>query len=130
MQATKNNIDKNFKEISDNLILLYKNDENKIDINFYNKKIKQLINKFNIENREINNFVFSENTILLISYADNIYFKDKKQTLNTLKKFYNTFFKDIFNCVHILPFFLLVVMEVFQLKIIIRLKKVLVLGKI
>ena len=120
MQATKNNIDKNFKEISDNLILLYKNDENKIDINFYNKKIKQLINKFNIENREINNFVFSENTILLISYADNIYFKDKKQTLNTLKKFYNTFFKDIFNCVHILPFFLLVVMEVFQLKIIIR----------
>ena len=31
-----------------------------------------------------------------------------KQTLNTLQKFYNIFFKDIFNCVHILPFSLLV----------------------
>ena len=126
MQSTKNNIEKNFKEISDKLILLYKNDENKIDINFYDKKIKQLINKFNIENREINNFVLSENTILLIAYADNIYFKDKKQTLNTLENFYN-----IFLIAYIYYLFShLVVMEVFQLKIIIRLKKVLVLGKI
>ena len=47
MKSTKNNIDKNFREISDKLILLYKNNENKIDINFYDKKIKELIGKFN-----------------------------------------------------------------------------------
>ena len=81
MKSTKNNIDKNFKEISDKLILLYNNDENKIDINFYDKKIKELIGKFNKENPLINNFDLSENTVVLISYADNIYLNNKKQTL-------------------------------------------------
>ena len=105
MKSTKNNIDKNFREISDKLILLYNNDENKIDINFYDKKIKELIGKFNKENPLINNFDLSENTVVLISYADNIYLNNKKQTLKTLKKFHNSFLKDVFNCVHILPFF-------------------------
>ena len=85
MKSTKNNIDKNFREISDKLILLYKNNENKIDINFYDKKIKELIGKFNKENPLINNFDLSENTVVLISYADNIYLNNKKQTLNTEK---------------------------------------------
>ena len=101
MKSTDNNINKNLFEVKEKLQLLYEN----IDINLYEKKIKELINSFNIENSEIKNFVLSQNTVLLICYADSIYFKDKNKTLNTLKKFHTSFLKDVFNCIHILPFF-------------------------
>ena len=95
---------KNFlKIIKSNLNLIY--DADQVDINLYSKKIKTIISDFNSSHKSKKEFDWSESTILLISYADSIYSDDKKNTIRVLKSFHKKYFENIFDCIHLLPFF-------------------------
>ena len=101
----ENDFEKSFNDIKNKLILIYDNNEDNININYYENKIKSLITNFNKVHNSPIKFEWSQKTALLISYADNIYLDEQKNTIKVLEKFHNIFLKDVFNCVHILPFF-------------------------
>tara|TARA_B000000609_G_scaffold135620_1_gene111362 strand:+ start:2464 stop:4209 length:1746 start_codon:yes stop_codon:yes gene_type:complete len=92
-----------FGSIKNHLNSIY--DSEKINTDLYARKIKKLISDFNISNKLQKEFNWSEDTVLLISYADSIYSSKKNNTLKTLKSFHKDYFDNVFDCVHILPFF-------------------------
>ena len=92
-----------FGSIKNHLNSIY--DFEKINTDLYARKIKKLISDFNISNKLQKEFNWSEDTVLLISYADSIYSSKKNNTLKTLKSFHKDYFDNVFNCVHILRFF-------------------------
>ena len=92
-----------FGSIKNHLNSIY--DSEKINTDLYARKIKKLISDFNISNKLKKEFNWSDDTVLLISYADSLYSSKKNNTLKTLKSFHKDYFDNVFNCVHILPFF-------------------------
>ena len=73
---------------------------------YYSRKIKDLIKDFNQSNKIARKEdICSEKTILLISYADNLKIRGEKNTLNIFNIFFKKKLKQIFNCIHFLPFF-------------------------
>ena len=75
-----------FGSIKNHLNSIY--DSEKINTDPYARKIKKLISDFNISNKLQKEFNWSEDTVLLISYADSIYSGKKNNTLKALKSFH------------------------------------------
>ena len=92
------------KEIETKLNFIYKNKISKIEIEKYSYKICNLINQFNKNKNFLIENKWSQETFLLISYADNL-IHNKEKPIKTLEKFLNKYFKKILECVHILPFY-------------------------
>ena len=78
---------------------IYKNSSNSEYIN----EITNLINDFNKKNKKTS-INISQNTSLVISYADNI-MDVRKKSLKVFKSFYNKYLINFFNSVHFLPFY-------------------------
>jgi len=72
----------------------------------YSKKINRLINHYKrLEVKTEIKDPWSENTILLITYADSISKGISGKSLNNFGKFYKKYLKKFINCIHFLPFF-------------------------
>ena len=72
----------------------------------YSKKITKLINNYKkilpeIEKEE----AWSENTILLIAYADSVSKGVSGKSINDFGKFYKKYLEKFINSIHFLPFF-------------------------
>jgi len=86
-------------EINNLLNILY--DPEKASTAF--TRIQELIANFPKKEEQIKEY-FSQEDIVLITYADSLVKKDEKP-LQTLKFFSETYLKDIFSTIHLLPFF-------------------------
>ena len=95
---------KNIKHvISKRLNFVYKNKKTKSEIEYYTRCILSLINKFK-ENYKANKKHVSQETFLLIAYADSI--KNSSEIpLKIFQKFFKQNLKNIFEILHILPFY-------------------------
>ena len=72
----------------------------------YSKKITRLINHYKkIEVKNETKDAWSENTILLITYADSINKGMSGKSLNNFGTFYKKYLKKFINSIHFLPFF-------------------------
>ena len=93
-------------DIQSKIFKIYKSESFEINTSYYARKIKELINNFNQNIKSIQKEdIYSEKTVLLISYADNLRIKGEKNTLNTFSNFFKKKLKKNFNCIHFLPFF-------------------------
>ena len=93
----------NSKNIEDliykRLNFVYKNKKTEFDIEYYTRCILSLINKFK-ENYKVSNKYVSQETFLLIAYADNI--KNKNEIpLKIFKNFFKQNLKNIFEILHL-----------------------------
>jgi len=77
--------------------------ETKIAEKTYHRILKKL-DKFRKIETSSGRYIFSEKDIVLITYADQFQFEDKK-SLKGLEWFANSYLAGIFNTIHILPFF-------------------------
>ncbi len=72
----------------------------------YTKKINRLIDQYKkSEVKNVTNDAWSENTILLITYADSINKGILGKSLNNFGTFYKKYLKKFINSIHFLPFF-------------------------
>ena len=72
----------------------------------YSKKINQLINIYKSKNSSSNvNEPWSEKTVLLITYADNVNNGLVGKTIRDFIMFYNKYFSTFIDSIHFLPFF-------------------------
>ncbi len=72
----------------------------------YSKKINQLINSYKSKNISTDvNEPWSEKTVLLITYADNINNGLFGKTISDFISFYNKYFYSFIDSIHFLPFF-------------------------
>ena len=72
----------------------------------YSKKINQLINIYKSKNSPSNvNEPWSEKTVLLITYADNVNNGLVGKTIRDFIMFYNKYFSTFIDSIHFLPFF-------------------------
>ena len=103
--------EKNKNKIKKRLFFLY--GQGCEEVNFCFNEIERIIKVYyahktpimlNMEKIFIPEDRFTEKDIVLITYGDAIYSSDEKP-LKTLRKLMNTYFKDVFNIIHILPFY-------------------------
>ncbi len=107
MQKSKNKFKENINlDILKRLNYIYDNIISKKKTLEYSKKINRLINHY--KKTEVKNEIkdaWSENTILLITYADSVNKGMLGKSLNTFGTFYTKYLKKFINSVHFLPFF-------------------------
>ena len=107
MQNSKNNDNENINlDILKRLNYIYKSIISEDKTLEYSKKINKLINHY--KKSEVKNETkgtWSENTILLITYADSINKGISGKTLNNFGTFYKKYLKKFINSIHFLPFF-------------------------
>ena len=132
MQNLKNKINQNINlDILKRLNFIYRSIISEEKTLEYSKKINKLINIYkDKEPKNSTKDYWSENTILLITYADSISRGLSGKTLNDFGKFYKQYLEKFINSIHFFHFFLQVEMEVFLLKTIMMLIKLMELGKI
>ncbi len=94
---------KDQKKIRSKLDNIYKIFLSKKDINKFENEIIQIIKKFNKKNPKKKKKI-SENTSLIICYADSIY-SYKKSSISLFKTFFQKRLKKYFNTIHFLPFY-------------------------
>ena len=107
MQNLKNKINQNINlDILKRLNFIYRSIISEDKTLEYSKKINKLINKYKDTEPKIStNDYWSENTILLITYADSISRGLSGKTLNDFGKFYKKYLEKFINSIHFLPFF-------------------------
>ena len=107
MQNLKNKINQNINlDILKRLNFIYRSIISEDKTLEYSKKINKLINNYkDIEPKNSKNDYWSENTILLITYADSISRGLSGKTLNDFGKFYKKYLEKFINSIHFLPFF-------------------------
>ena len=107
MQKSKNNINDNINlDILKRLNYIYRSTISANKTLEYTKKINKLINCYKSKNIS-NNLAesWSEKTILLITYADNVNEGLVGKKLQNFISFYKKYFSLFIDCVHFLPFF-------------------------
>ena len=107
MQKSKNNINDNINlDILKRLNYIYRSTISANKTLEYTKKINKLINFYKSKNIS-NNLAepWSEKTILLITYADNVNEGLVGKKLQNFISFYKKYFSLFIDCVHFLPFF-------------------------
>ena len=107
MQNLKNKINQNINlDILKRLNFIYRSIISEDKTLEYSKKINKLINNYkDIGPKNSKNDYWSENTILLITYADSINRGLSGKTLNDFGKFYKQYLEKFINSIHFLPFF-------------------------
>ena len=107
MQNLKNKINQNINlDILKRLNFIYRSIISEEKTLEYSKKINKLINIYkNKEPKNSTKDYWSENTILLITYADSINRGLSGKTLNDFGKFYKQYLEKFINSIHFLPFF-------------------------
>ena len=107
MQNLKNKINQNINlDILKRLNFIYRSIISEEKTLEYSKKIDKLINIYkDKEPKNSTKDYWSENTILLITYADSINRGLSGKTLNDFGKFYKQFLEKFINSIHFLPFF-------------------------
>lgn len=107
MQNLKNKINQNINlDILKRLNFIYRSIISEDKTLEYSKKINKLINNYkDIGPKNSKNDYWSENTILLITYADSISRGLSGKTLNDFGKFYKKYLEKFINSIHFLPFF-------------------------
>ena len=107
MQNLKNKINQNINlDILKRLNFIYRSIISEDKTLEYSKKINKLINNYkDIGPKNSKNDYWSENTILLITYADSISRGLSGKTLNDFGKFYKKYLEKFINTIHFLPFF-------------------------
>jgi len=107
MQNLKNKINQNINlDILKRLNFIYRSIISEDKTLEYSKKINKLINNYkDIGQKKTKNDYWSENTILLITYADSISRGLSGKTLNDFGKFYKKYLEKFINSIHFLPFF-------------------------
>ena len=107
MQNLKNKINQNINlDILKRLNFIYRSIISEEKTLEYSKKINKLINIYkDIEPKNSTKDYWSENTILLITYADSINRGLSGKTLNDFGKFYKQYLEKFINSIHFLPFF-------------------------
>ena len=107
MQNLKNKINQNINlDILKRLNFIYRSIISEDKTIEYSKKINKLINNYkDIGPKNSKNDYWSENTILLITYADSISRGLSGKTLNDFGKFYKKYLEKFINSIHFLPFF-------------------------
>ena len=107
MQNLKNKINQNINlDILKRLNFIYRSIISEDKTIEYSKKINKLINNYkDIGPKNSKNDYWSENTILLITYADSISRGLSGKTLNDFGKFYKKYLEKFINSIHLLPFF-------------------------
>ena len=107
MQNLKNKINQNINlDILKRLNFIYRSIISEDKTLEYSKKINKLINNYkDIGSKNSKNDYWSENTILLITYADSISRGLSGKTLNDFGKFYKKYLEKFINSIHFLPFF-------------------------
>ncbi len=107
MQKLKNKINQNINlDILKRLNFIYRSIISEDKTLEYSKKINKLINIYkDTEPKILTNDYWSENTILLIIYADSISRGLSGKTLKDFGKFYEQYLKKFINSIHFLPFF-------------------------
>ncbi len=107
MQKSKNKFKENINlDILKRLNYIYDKIISKEKTLEYSKKINRLINHY--KNTEVKNEIkdaWSENTILLITYADSVNKGVSGKSLNNFGTFYKKYLKKFINSIHFLPFF-------------------------
>ena len=107
MQNSKNKDNENINlDILKRLNYIYKSIISEDKTLEYSKKINRLINHY--KKSEVKNETkgtWSENTILLITYADSINKGISGKSLNNFGTFYKKYLKKFINSIHFLPFF-------------------------
>ncbi len=107
MQKSKNKFKDNINlDILKRLNYIYDKIISKEKTLEYSKKINRLINHY--KKTEVKNEIkdaWSENTILLITYADSVNKGMLGKSLNNFGTFYKKYLKKFINSVHFLPFF-------------------------
>ena len=107
MQNLKNQINQNINlDILKRLNFIYSSiisEEKNLE---YSKKINKLINIYKgKEPKNSTKGYWSENTILLITYADSVSRGLSGKSLNDFSKFYKQYLEKFINSIHFLPFF-------------------------
>ena len=107
MQNLKNKINQNINlDILKRLNFIYRSIISEEKTLEYSKKINKLINIYkDKEPKNSTKDYWSENTILLITYADSINRGLSGKTLNDFGKFYKQYLEKFINSIHFLPFF-------------------------
>ncbi len=107
MQNSKNKDNENINlDILKRLNYIYKSIISEDKTLEYSKKINRLINHFKkSEVKTETKGTWSENTILLITYADSINKGISGKSLNNFGTFYKKYLKKFINSIHFLPFF-------------------------
>ena len=107
MQNLKNKINQNINlDILKRLNFVYRSIISEEETLEYSKKINKLINIYkDKEPKNSTKDYWSENTILLITYADSINRGLSGKTLNDFGKFYKQYLEKFINSIHFLPFF-------------------------
>ena len=107
MQNLKNKINQNINlDILKRLNFIYRSIISEEKTLEYSKKINKLINIYkDKEPKNSTKDYWSENTILLITYADSISRGLSGKTLNDFGKFYKKYLEKFINSIHFLPFF-------------------------
>ena len=107
MQNLKNKINQNINlDILKRLNFIYRTIISEEKTLEYSKKINKLINIYkDKEPKNSTKDYWSENTILLITYADSINRGLSGKTLNDFGKFYKQYLEKFINSIHFLPFF-------------------------
>ena len=107
MQNLKNKINQNINlDILKRLNFIYRSIISEEKTLEYSKKINKLINIYkDKEPKNSTKDYWSENTILLITYADSISRGLSGKTLNDFGKFYKQYLEKFINSIHFLPFF-------------------------
>ncbi len=107
MQKSKNKFEENINlDILKRLNYIYDKIISKEKTLEYSKKINRLINHYKkTEVKDKIKDAWSENTILLITYADSVNKGMLGKSLNNFGTFYKKYLKTFINSVHFLPFF-------------------------
>ena len=107
MQNLKNKINQNINlDILKRLNFIYRAIISEEKTLQYSKKINKLINIYkDKEPKNSTKDYWSENTMLLITYADRINRGLSGKTLNDFGKFYKQYLEKFINSIHFLPFF-------------------------
>ncbi len=107
MQKSNNKFEENINlDILKRLNYIYDTIISKEKTLEYSKKINRLINHYKkLEVKTETKDLWSESSILLITYADSISKGISGKSLNNFGKFYKNYLKKFINCIHFLPFF-------------------------
>ena len=107
MQNLKNKINQNINlDILKRSNFIYRSIISEEKTLQYSKKINKLINIYkDKEPKNLTKDYWTENTILLITYADSINRGLSGKTLNDFGKFYKQYLEKFINSIHFLPFF-------------------------
>ncbi len=94
---------KDQKTIRSRLDKIYEIFLSKVDIDYFEKEIVQIIRQFNKKNPKKKKSI-SEKTTLVICYGDSVY-SEKKKSIRVFQNFFQKKLKNYFNIIHFLPFY-------------------------